>query len=252
MLIRVSTLRLVRRLGFAFFALTRCASPAFAGWSANPVTVTSTFASIPLVEGCADGTYGAFVAWQEGSPTGVVRAQHLLSNGDLDPAWPDAGTVACNIVTARSELFALPDRIGGAYLFWKEGNSLFVTRLAPDGAVAAGWPERGRSLGAVHPDSPRPNIIEDGSNGFYAVWTSSLGSLAAARLGPEKRLAERRAVDRRGQLPLRDDVLAGGRARARRWHLRSVGFLEYGRPFAERLAPQAARAVGRQRERLVR
>jgi hypothetical protein len=174
----------VRGLAAALVALACSAPPALAGWSTDPVTVTPTTASIPLVEGCADGAYGVFVAWQEGSPTGLLRAQHLLPTGDLDPAWPASGAVACNVAAARTELTALPDRLGGSYLFWKEANTLYVNRLDPGGAVAAGWPARGRSLGSIHPDSPRPGVIEDGANGFYAVWTGSLRSVTGARLGP--------------------------------------------------------------------
>ena len=78
----------------AFVLLTCTAPPVFAGWSADPVTISSTTASIPIVEGCGDGAYGAFVAWQEGSPTGVLRVQHLRPDGSIDPAWPADGTIA--------------------------------------------------------------------------------------------------------------------------------------------------------------
>lgn len=170
----------------AVIALACCAPSARAAWSTEPVTVTSTTASIPQVEGCADGAYGAFVAWQEeGLPgQGVLRAQHLLPTGDLDPAWPSAGAVACSFVAARSELVALPDRLGGVYLLWKEGSLLYATRLDPGGAVATGWPARGRSFPGVFANSPRPSVIEDGANGFCAAWTNSAGHVSATHLGP--------------------------------------------------------------------
>jgi hypothetical protein len=170
----------------AVIALACCAPSARTAWGTEPVTVTPTTASIPLVEGCTDGAYGAFVAWQEeGSPgQGVLRAQHLLATGDLDPAWASAGAIACSVVAARSELVALPDRLGGVYLLWKEGLFLYATRLDLGGAVAPGWPARGRSLTGVFADSPRPSVIEDGANGFYAAWTNSAGHISATHLGP--------------------------------------------------------------------
>jgi hypothetical protein len=175
-----------RGLAAGLIAVSCCAAPALAGWGVDPVTVTPTTAAIPLVEGCSDGAYGAFAAWQEeGTPgSGVLRVQHLLGSGDLDPAWPAAGAVACAIVAARSELVALPDRSGGLYLLWKEGVTLYATRLDASGAVAAGWPARGRSLGDVHATSPRPDAIEDGSHGFYAVWVAPSREAVGIHLGP--------------------------------------------------------------------
>ena len=181
---RVTTPLVVRGLAAAFVVLACCAPPALAGWSADPVTVTPTSSAIPLVEGCADGSYGVFVAWQEGSPTGVLRVQHLLATGVLDPTWPAAGASACNIVAARTELAALPDRLGGVYLLWKENTTLYATRIDPAGAVAAGWPARGRALGAVLAASPRPSVIEDGENGFSAAWTNGSQVGIAIHLGP--------------------------------------------------------------------
>ena len=169
-------------LSAAIVALTCCAAMAEADW--GRVTITPTATPIPIVEGCSDGANGAFVAWQEGSPTGVLRAKHLLSTGHIDPAWPASGAAVCDVVFARSELMGIPDRLGGVYLAWKEGNGLYVTRLDPTGAVAAGWPARGRSLGGVYADSPRPVLVEDGSHGIYLAWGGSTSTALAMHLGP--------------------------------------------------------------------
>jgi len=166
-------------------AVLACSSPpAFAIWGTNPVTVSSTTVSIPVVEGCGDGAYGAFVAWQEGSPTGVLRVQHLLPDGSLDASWPAAGTIACSATVSRSEVAAVPDRLGGVYLSWKEGNGLYLSRLDPGGNVAAGWPARGRFFGGVFADSPRPVMIEDGAHGVYLAWGSGTSTVLAVHLGP--------------------------------------------------------------------
>jgi hypothetical protein len=49
-------------------------------WSASSITIKSTSAGIGLIEGCSDGAYGAYVAWQElTTPTaGLLRVQHVL------------------------------------------------------------------------------------------------------------------------------------------------------------------------------
>ena len=153
---RIGTLRRVAA-GAAILLALAAAAPVHAGWNPNGVTVTPTTASIPRVTACSDGAGGTFVAWQEeASPgSGVLRAQHLLATGDLDPAWPADGSIACSVVAARPDMGALPDRLGGLYLWWEEGSQLFVTRLDATGVTAAGWPARGRGLGSVFADSPR-------------------------------------------------------------------------------------------------
>lgn len=173
----------------ALLMLLLAASPAAAGWGPDGVTISATTASIPIVEGCSDGAYGTFVAWQEESAPGqgVLRLQHVLSTGDIDPAWPAAGAVACAIVAGRSEVAIVPDHLGGVYLVWKEGTALYASRVDAAGALATGWPSRGRSLGTVSDDSPRPSVIEDGGTGFYAAWrTGGLSEAALAmHLGPD-------------------------------------------------------------------
>ena len=179
---RVITPFVVRSLPIAVVALACSGSVALADW--GRVTITPTPASKPLVEGCSDGANGSFVAWQEGSPTGVLRAQHLLSTGIIDPAWPAGGAAVCDVAVARNELVAIPDRLGGVYVSWKEGSGLYVTRLDPSGAVASGWPARGRFLGGVFADSPRPVVIEDGAHGIYLGWGSSTSTALAIHIGP--------------------------------------------------------------------
>ena len=177
-------------IGGALVALACSAPDASATWGTDPVTVTSTTATIPLVKACSDGAHGTFVAWQEAD---VLRAHHVLPTGDLDPAWPVGGAVACGVLVARRELVALPDRLGGLYLLWQEGSTLFATRLASNGAVAGGWPARGRALDVVQTRFGWPKVIEDGANGFYAAWVSWTGSryvALAVRLGPANTGAE--------------------------------------------------------------
>lgn len=177
----------------ALIVLAFATDPCNAAWGPGGVTVSATTASIPSVEGCSDGGSGAFVVWQEerAAGQGVLRAQHLLSNGDLDPVWPAAGAHVCDVVSGRTALGALPDHLGGFFTWWKEDNTLFVTRLEGNGQVAGGWPARGRSLGPVEFFvTPNPSVIEDGGNGIYAAWglyqPGSPGHLAVVgiHLGP--------------------------------------------------------------------
>ncbi|MGH7730287.1 MAG: hypothetical protein ACRENJ_03455 [Candidatus Eiseniibacteriota bacterium] len=159
---------------------------AHAGWSPDGVTVRETSVRIPVVAACSDGATGTFVAWQESGsdPNGPLRAQHLLSTGDLDPAWPADGALASGVLAARGFLDLVPDRLGGVYACWMEGPALFVTRIDPTGQVAAGWPASGKSLGPASSLFGRLKVIEDGSHGSFVGWV--VGSqVVVQRLGTD-------------------------------------------------------------------
>jgi hypothetical protein len=174
---------ILRRVSATLAALTLAQTPALAGWSADPVQVFKSAGSVPLLKACSDGAHGTFVAWQENAPTGqrLLRAQHLLEPGDFDPAWSDTGVLVCAVDAPRTNLFALSDHLGGAYLLWSESGTLYAKRIGSDGATAAGWPARGREIGTT---GVPPSVIEDGGTGFYAAWVTAFGALSAIHLGP--------------------------------------------------------------------
>jgi hypothetical protein len=147
-----------------------------AAWDPAGATIKSTSSVIPEVAACSDGSLGAIVLWQEetSSGVGVLRAQHVLATGDVDPAWPADGVIVCSVTTARSALGAVSDDLGGAYLWWLEGTGLFLSRFEAGGAIAAGWPARGRFLGALTSLNARPSVIGDGVHGVYATWVRAL------------------------------------------------------------------------------
>lgn len=166
-------------------AIAVAASAALAAWGPDGVSVRPTTAQIPIVAACTDGASGTFVAWQETgtAPAGLLRVQHLLSTGDLDPAWPAEGVLASDLETGRQFVEVLPDRLGGVYVFWG-GGSVHLTRLDPGGQVAAGWPASGKWLGVVSLPKGRPRIIEDGSHGVYVTWTTG-ATVFVRRIGPD-------------------------------------------------------------------
>ncbi len=183
-----------RALALLALSLLVSTSSARAGWQVDGATVLATSSHLAPLVACSDGGSGTFVVWQEaplsGSP-GVLRAQHLLATGDVDPAWPATGAPVCDVSISRTQTGALPDHVGGLYVWWMENRSLFATRLGADGVVAPGWLARGRALGMMAAFQPRPSVIEDGAHGFYAAWVVDVGlgddpwRVRAAHLGTD-------------------------------------------------------------------
>ncbi len=174
-----------RNLAFALLAVAALAAcvarPASAAWSSAPAEIHATTDICAPVSACADGTHGAVVVWQQqtGGTIGPILARHVLSSGNVDPAWPAPATV-CATVAARGALGAIADDLGGAYVWWTSGATLLLTRIGPDGAIAAGWPAAGRVLGQLPSSKHRPNVTTDGAHGVYLSWTTNEFSLTSS------------------------------------------------------------------------
>lgn len=158
-------------LALAFASSWILVPHAYARWSALPVEVHVTLDDCAPLAACSDGAFGAIVVWQELTQggSGVLRARHVLVAGDVDPAWPSPAEV-CTTIAARAELHAIGDGAGGAYVWWMEGESAFLTRLAPQGVIAGGWPERGRLVCTPGVQGSLPRVLADGSGGLYVTW----------------------------------------------------------------------------------
>jgi len=172
--------------------LTVDSSIAHANWTESPLTVRGTTAMIPRVSACNDGGLGTFVVWQEEElleGPRVVRVQHVMPWGAVDPAWPAGGVIACAETADRPVVGVVADDLGGAYSWWLERTAsefpatylLHLTRVV-NGAIAPGWPARGRLLGEVF--SQHVSLIPDGQHGMFAAWTSTLGEMLGIHLGP--------------------------------------------------------------------
>jgi len=168
--------------GAIVLVLALMPAPAFAGWNAEPVAVHATTALCPAVAACPDGQGGAIIAWQENaSPGGVLRAQHLLASGDIDPSWP-APLEVCATAATRLALGTVADGAGGTYVWWQEDAAIFLTRIAANGSLAAGWAARGRNLGMLASSRLNPSVVADGSGGVYVAWLSNGFTLAGGRV----------------------------------------------------------------------
>jgi hypothetical protein len=184
----------VRYLVLAFvltwMALMLLTRPAHGAWSANPVEVHATGALCPAVSAIDDSHFGAIIVWQENTAGGgLLKAQHLLANGDVDPSWN--GPVAVSDVdAARLATGAVSDGAGGAYIWWMQNTALYLNHITAAGTVAGGWLAQGRNVGALPTTEHRPVALADGAGGVYMGWLSRpfffdpTVSIRIARLGP--------------------------------------------------------------------
>jgi hypothetical protein len=182
------------RLGIALPLCASLLAPALAhaAWSADPVTVHATTDLCPLVAAASDAQDGAIVVWQQNDAAnpGVFHllAKRVLANGDLDAAWPVGGATVSSATVGRTALGALGDGSGGAYVWWMESASLYLTRVLSDGTLAAGWPARGRSLSTLMDYRFRPLVLADGAGGIWLGWLAPGADLPFGRvthLGPD-------------------------------------------------------------------
>ncbi len=164
---------------------------ALAAWSSDPVTVQGTTDRCPRVAVASDAAGGAIVVWQQDDAANAavhrLLARRLLANGDLDPAWPVDGAVVSTGTLDRGQLGAVGDESGGAYVWWTEGASIYVTRLAAGGEVAAAWPVRGRAIGSLGFETNslytrRPDFRADGQGGLWAGWLAGTVPMTGGRL----------------------------------------------------------------------
>jgi len=199
------------------------ARPAHAGWSASPVEVRAGAPGATLIAAVDDARGGAIVAWQEQTPLGWwLYAERLTAEGDLDPDWIHP-VPFCQFDARRSVLGAVADGLGGAYLWWMEGNQLFLSRLTPSGFVANGFPARGIPLGPLAEAEEilgraipyRPTVRPDGSHGVLLGWLRpAVGTdppeWRVARFGPDGAPAVGWPADGRAILPYNPGGLISG------------------------------------------
>ena len=125
----------------------------------------------------ADGSGGAFIAWQDyrkGSEYDIY-VQHLTANGTLAPGWATDGIGAC--LAANSQFYPVLARDGGSGVFvaWQDfrtgsDNHIFAQHLTGSGTVLTGWPVDGTPVCQAQFSQYYPMVAPDGSGGVFITW----------------------------------------------------------------------------------
>ena len=128
----------------------------------------------------SDGAGGAIVAWQDArtSSNWDIYAQHVLSTGVVDPAWPANGRGIGVTTNDQVRPTLASDGAGGAIISWydfRNGVSydIYAQHVLSTGVVDPGWPANGRALCTAINGQLYPTTVSDGSGGAVVAWQDS-------------------------------------------------------------------------------
>ncbi len=154
------------------------AAPARAQWQVDggPVCTAANIQANPAI--VADGSGGTIIVWQDlrGGTTHDIYAQHVLSSGAVDPAWPVDGRALCTALNDQNSPAIVSDGAGGAIVTWQDlrGGStynIYAQHVLASGAVDPAWPADGRALCSAADDQGFPQIVGDGAGGAIVTWS---------------------------------------------------------------------------------
>ena len=117
----------------------------------------------------SDGAGGAIITWHDlNDAEADIYAQHVMSTGAVDPAWPTDGRAICTAGRRQITPTIVADGEGGAVLAWHDGRNgakddnvdIYAQGVKANGQLGeapVGVPnETGLGL-ALEPPSPNPN-----------------------------------------------------------------------------------------------
>jgi hypothetical protein len=154
---------------------------ASAEWAADPRTNLAVCTARGNQERpaiIADGSGGTIIVWEDQrGGSWDIYAQHVLSSGTVDPAWPGDGRVICSAPGDQRGAELVSDGAGGAVVAWEDARSghanVHAQHVLASGAVDPAWPANGRALGASDDSQGPLTIVADGSGGAIVTWLSS-------------------------------------------------------------------------------
>ncbi|HET9325671.1 MAG TPA: FlgD immunoglobulin-like domain containing protein [Candidatus Eisenbacteria bacterium] len=124
-----------------------------------------------------DGAGGAIVTWNDyRSGNAGIYAQHVLSSGAVDPAWPAEGRALCAAVNSQGPSAIASDGAGGAIVTWNDLRTggtnwdIYAQHVLASGAVDPGWPVDGRALCTAANTQYSAAIVSDGADGAIVTW----------------------------------------------------------------------------------
>src|SRR5262245_7402085 len=125
----------------AYAIRVAAAGASAAGWPANGVQLAPTTTNQLAPAIAADGTGGAFIAWQDmrGADPDIY-VQHVDATGARVAGWPIAGLGIATSAAAQTAPLVAPDGSGGVFVAWQQagvgGDDLYLQHVGAGGALS--------------------------------------------------------------------------------------------------------------------
>jgi hypothetical protein len=153
---------------------------AIADWPSNPTTnlPICTAPNLQLIPAIAtDMAGGAYIAWQDArvsTSDANIYAQHVLSTGVLDPAWPLDGLLVCGATGNQLLTQVVPDGTGGVLVAWNDvrsgSNDIYAHHVLANGTVDPVWPTDGLAVCTAAGSQSGVKMVGDGAGGALLAW----------------------------------------------------------------------------------
>ncbi|MFI5372185.1 MAG: FlgD immunoglobulin-like domain containing protein [Candidatus Eisenbacteria bacterium] len=127
---------------------------------------------------CPDAGGSAILAWSDNRSGSSydIYAQHVLSSGVLDPAWPANGRAICTVAQDQTNPVIVSDGAGGAIMAWTDNrpvsaSDIYAGHVLASGVVDPAWPAGGRAICAAAGNQSGQQVVTDGAGGAIVGWS---------------------------------------------------------------------------------
>jgi hypothetical protein len=158
-----------------------------AGWPAGGRTICTVPAVRAAPRILADGSGGAFVAWNDRRNTAQTSldlyALRVTSAGDPASGWTAAGVAVCTAAGGQAVRGIITDGSGGFYLDWQDWRTappndpagpqyghVYMQHMTGDGAIVTGWPADGLGVCTATGGQQSLSLEVDGAGGALVAW----------------------------------------------------------------------------------
>ncbi|MFI5370545.1 MAG: hypothetical protein ACHQ52_03230 [Candidatus Eisenbacteria bacterium] len=124
----------------------------------------------------SDDHGGLIAAWSDTRTGGYdIYAQRITTAGAVAPGWVADGIPACDVTLQQQYPIMARDGSGGAFVGWFDHRNgtdfdVYLSHLAADGTLVAGWPGNGEPVCNAPGDQTPGAMCEDGAGGVIMVW----------------------------------------------------------------------------------
>jgi hypothetical protein len=158
------------------------------GW-ASVVGVTNSAAYQDIPQLLADGSGGAFIAWEQVNTDGALDLWAQRLNGSNGTStWGAGGKPITVVVNDQSTVKLIADGAGGLYAAWSDARSdlfrdVYATRLNGAGDYVQGWANGGDPIASAQQVGEfGPSMTVDDLGGVVIAWYDNLGDVYAKRM----------------------------------------------------------------------